>query len=348
MPTKLSRGKFENLQKLADDEGTLTILGLDQRKSFQKLMAQSQEQSGHQFNEKQCYEFKQLLSEYLSPYASGILLDQELGSEAMKTKTTQAGLITAYDCSEPDNSKNNHFPRLLSSLSLNRLAHTKTNGVKVRVAYNPHGDAQINDQKQAFLERIGAEALAADLPLFIEPIVYDDAVTDKTSAAFAKIQPALIIDTIKELTKSRYHIDMLQIEMPVNLQFVEGFAETDVTPVYSKREAAKLFKEASDTTTRPFLYKSGPESIETFKSAVKFAGQSGAKFAGILVGQSLWEEAIQLYVAQGEPALKDWLATTGKTNLTTLNDILENYATPWYDRFGGQKSLELFDNPFEL
>ena len=51
MPTKLSRGKFENLQKLADDEGTLTILGLDQRKSFQKLMAQSQEQSGHQFNE---------------------------------------------------------------------------------------------------------------------------------------------------------------------------------------------------------------------------------------------------------------------------------------------------------
>ncbi|AMV69423.1 Tagatose 1,6-diphosphate aldolase [Pediococcus damnosus] len=348
MQTKLSRGKFENLQKLADDEGTLTILGLDQRKSFQKAMAQAQEQTGNQFNEKKCYEFKQLVSEYLSPFASGVLLDQELGTEAMKTKTAQAGLITAYDCSEPDNSKNTHFPRLLSNLSLNRLAHTSTNGVKVRIAYNPHGDAQINDQKQAFLERVGAEALAADLPLFIEPVVYDDTIIDRKSAEFAKIRPMLIIDTLKELTKSRYHIDILQIETPIDFNFVDGFTDSEITSVYSKREAAKLFKEASDITTRPFLYESGPESIETFMAAVKFAGQSGAKFAGILAGQSLWQEAIHTYATSDEQGLKTWLETTGKTNLTALNDILENYATPWYDRFGGKKSLDIFDNPIEL
>lgn len=338
MTTKLSRGKFENLQKLADDEGTINILGLGEQTKFQAMMKTAEESAGHQFEVDQCIEFKQILSEFLSPNVSGVLLDPTLGTKAMQSRSKDTGLITVYELSDqtPD-----HF-------SLNRLVHAKTNGVKVRVPYNPHTDEQTTDQKLALLERVGAEALAADLPLFVEPVVYDDQVSDKSSAEFAKLQPDLVIDTIKELTKERYHIDILQIETPINFAYTEGFAESNATVVYSQREAAKLLKEASDTTTRPFIFQTGDNSVETFQTAVKFAGKAGAKFSGVMTDYSLVQDGITAYATEGEKGLHQWLETTGNKNLTDLNDILENYATPWYDRFGGQKDLELFDNPIKL
>lgn len=326
MKTKISRGKFENLQKLADDEGTLSILGLD--KPFN-----STSKTEPVCNLEQSIEFKQIVSEYLSNTASGILFDRLDGMKVIQ----HAGVLTDYDVF----SKN-------SLLSLNRLAHAKTNAVKVTFTYNPHTDAKTNDQKLARLERLGAEALAADLPLFVAPLTYDDNVADKTSPEFAKLQPSLVIDTLKELTKQRYHIDILEIEIPLNFDFVEGFTAPDQPAVYSKREAAKLLKEASDTTTRPFVYQNGLDTMATFNQAVKFAGQSGAKFSGAVASYTAWSEALTSYLNQGEVGLKNWLETVGKPNLENLNNILENYATPWYDRFGGLKSLDLFDNPIEL
>lgn len=338
MKTKLSRGKFENLQKLADDEGTLNILGLGGQTTFQKSMQAAQINAKNKFDIDQCIEFKQILSEYLSPDVSGILLDSVFGTKAKQAKSKDTGLITVYDLSAktPDH------------LSLNRLVHTKTNGVKVRVNYNPHADEQTNDEKLAWLERVGAEALASDLPLFVEPIVYDDQVFDKATAEFAKIQPTLVIDTIKELTKERYHIDILQIETPLNFAFVEGFTGETATAVYSQRQAAKLLKEASDTTTRPFIYQSGHNTLESFQAAVKFAGKSGAKFAGVMTDYTALQDSISVYAKNGEKGLQQWLETTGKSNLTILSEILDNYATPWYDRFGGLKNLDIFDNPITL
>ncbi|WP_412989516.1 hypothetical protein ACLJJ6_00435 [Pediococcus siamensis] len=324
MTTQLSQGKFTNLQELADTEGTFNFLGLAQNKAAVQLTA------------KQQIEFTQLVADALAATTTGTILTATDNKQLHQVHQKQAGLITLYDP---------HAKAQSQAPSLGRFVHTThSNAVLLPLTYNPHAD---NDQKLAFVERVGAEALAADLPLIISLTTTDETATDKTQSEFAKKQPQLVLDTLKELTKPRYHIDILQIETPLNFDFVEGFTSQDVVPVYSRREAAKLLKEASDITTIPFIYRSGLNTMTSFQAAVKFAGQAGAKFAGITLDESLWETAVTEYLASGESGLNHELQHL-QADVQTLNATLENYATPWYDRFGGLKQLDLFTNPFQL
>ncbi|MBU5583871.1 tagatose-bisphosphate aldolase, partial [Enterococcus sp. S181_ASV_20] len=101
-------------------------------------------------------------------------------------------------------------------------------------------------------DRLGTEALAADIPIFVEPIVYDKKITDDHSPEFAEIKPQKVIDTIKEFTKDKYHIDVLKVEVPVLFKYVEGFNQGADPVVYTQEEAAAYFKEAGEAATRPF------------------------------------------------------------------------------------------------
>ena len=42
-------------------------------------------------------------------------------------------------------------------------------------------------------------------------------------------------------------------------------------------------------------------------------------------------------------ALLDWLDTQGRENVEELNAILKEYATPWYEFYGGLDNIEVFD-----
>lgn len=48
-------------------------------------------------NKKDVEDFKQLVSEELTPYASAILLDLEYGTPAIKARHEGSGLLTSYE-----------------------------------------------------------------------------------------------------------------------------------------------------------------------------------------------------------------------------------------------------------
>ncbi|MDU4517682.1 MAG: 50S ribosomal protein L4, partial [Lactococcus lactis] len=52
----------------------------------------------------------------------------------------------------------------------------------------------INIQKKAYIERIGSECVAEDIPFFLEVLTYDDNIPDNKSAEFAKVISALSIE----------------------------------------------------------------------------------------------------------------------------------------------------------
>src|SRR5690606_36484164 len=106
--------------------------------------------------------------------------------------------------------------------------------------------------KQAFIERVGSECVAEDIPYFLEIVTYDAKIDDVKSAEYAKVKPHKVNESMREFTKPRYAVDVLKVEVPVNMNFVEGFAEDEV--IYTKEEARKYFKEQSDISTVPFIF----------------------------------------------------------------------------------------------
>ena len=211
------------------------------------------------------------------------------------------------------------------------------------VYYDPDEPQEILDVKHAFLERLGTEALAADIPVFVEPIVYDKKITDDHSPEFAEIKPQKVIDTIKEFTKDKYHIDVLKVEVPVLFKYVEGFNQGADPVVYTQEEAAVYFKEAGEAATRPFIYLSAGVPADVFREELEFAGQHGANYCGILGGRATWRNGVQVYADGGRAALIDWLDTQGRENIEELNEILNKYAKPWYEIYGGLDNIEVFD-----
>jgi tagatose 1,6-diphosphate aldolase len=93
------------------------------------------------------------------------------------------------------------MPDLMPEWSVRRLVEAGANAIKILLYYNPFDEAQINTVKQAFVELIGAECAALDVPFFLEPLVYDDALGDEKELAFARKKPEYVVRTLEEFSK---------------------------------------------------------------------------------------------------------------------------------------------------
>lgn len=339
----ITRGKFDKLQQLSNKNGVIAALAIDQRGSMKKMMKAADEKAGADYSLDQIYKFKELVSKELTKYASAILTDEELGFKAMTAKDPNSGLILSYEKTGYDVTTVGRFPELLHGESITRLAAKGADAVKVLVYYNPHDKPEINDIKHAFVERLANEGRGADMPVFLEIVTYDDNIPDAKSYEYAKEKPSLVLDAIKEFTKSKYGVDVIKAEVPVNWDFVEGHTAAGVKAAYTEDEAAKYFKEMNDLVDRPFIYLSAGVSAKTFREELTFAGEAGNKFNGILCGRATWRDGIQVFAEGGEDALTKWLETTGKGNVEELNTILNKYAKPWYEWYGGLDNINVVD-----
>ena len=89
---------------------------------------------------------------------------------------------------------------------------------------------------------------------------------------------------MREFSKPRYNADVLKVEVPVNMNFVEGY--TSEEPVYTADEARAYFKEQSEATHLPFIYLSAGVSAKLFQETFVFSKESGSTFNGELCGRA--------------------------------------------------------------
>lgn len=153
----------------------------------------------------------------------------------------------------------------------------------------------------------------------------------------------MVLDSMKEFSKDQYHIDVIKAEIPVNWDFVEGYTKNGNKAVYSQDEVKKIFQDMNSLVDRPFIYLSAGVPAETFRAELTFAGEAGNNYSGILGGRATWLDGVEVYAKDGKQALIDWLNGQGKENVEELNDILNKYATPWYEVYGGLDNIEVFD-----
>lgn len=318
----LTAGKTKAMKNLMSEDGIIAALAIDQRGALKKMMKALDFESKAGDIER----FKELVSEELTPYASSILLDPEYGLPASKVRAENSGLLIAYEKTGYDATVPGRLPDLLSVWSAKRIKEQGADAVKFLLYYDVDEDKEINEQKHAFVERIGSECAAEEMPFYLELLSYDANNADNGSKEFAKVKPHKVIEMMKEFSKPRYQVDVLKVEVPVNMKYVEGFAEGEV--VYTKEEAAKYFKEQSEATNLPFIFLSAGVSASLFQDTLRFAHDAGSTFNGVLCGRATWADGVKPFVTGDEAQVRDWLQTQGRNNIEELNEVLKVTATP--------------------
>jgi len=324
------------MKAVADDRGVIAAAAMDQRGSLQKSIAKER---GSAVSDKDLEDFKIHVTEVLTRHASAILLDPEWGLPASKRRAKNSGLLLAYEKTGYDATTPGRLPDLLDLWSVRRLKEVGGDCIKILLYYAPADPAKVNDLKHAWVERIGDECRANDIPFFLEVIGYEDGIDEK-GLDFARKKPQIVEAYMREFTKDRYGVDVLKVEVPVNMKFVEGTKCFGGQAAYSREQAKDWFRKTAEATTRPFIYLSAGVSNAEFSETLDLAGEAGTRFSGVLCGRATWKDGIAIYAKQGGDAFRKWLEDEGVKNIANVNARLKP-AHPWFAFYGAKSADEL-------
>src|ERR1700704_5715978 len=245
-----SEGKVRHMTALSNKDGIIAAAAMDQRGSLQKAIASAKGIPADQVTPQMMTEFKTAVTKVLTPHASAILLDPEYGIPATKARSSNAGLLLAYELSGYDNTQPGRLPDLLPEVSVKRIKGWGADAVKILIYYTPADDKKINDIKHAFIERVGAECVTYEIPFFLEFVGYDPAGGDEKGKEFAAKKPQIVTKSMEEFTKPQYMVDVLKVEVPINAEYVDGSSVFKGQKAYSRKEALEHFRNAAAVATK--------------------------------------------------------------------------------------------------
>ena len=330
MSTNLTPGKLAGLKSVSDKRGVIAAAAMDQRGSLKKSLAK--EKGVAEMPDSALEEFKILVTDVLTRHASAILLDPEFGLPASK-KRNGKGLLLAYEKTGYDAALPGRLPDLLDVWSVRRLKEAGADCIKILLYYSPFEKSAVNDLKHAWVERIGDECRAHDIPFFLETVGYDVHDEGEKSIGYAKRKPDVVTGSMEEFGKERYGVDVLKVEVPIQMEFVSGTRAFKGEAAYTRAEALEHFRTAASSTHKPFIYLSAGVSNPVFIETLELAAESGTTFNGVLCGRATWKDGIPVYAKQGAKAFEEWLNTEGVKNIENVNNALKA-AHSWYDKVG--------------
>ncbi len=327
---KLTPGKLAGLNAVSNENGVIAAAAMDQRGSLLKSLqsARGAEADGHDLEM-----FKAMVTDVLTQHASAILLDPEFGLPATHHRHGK-GLLLAYEKTGYDAAKTGRLPDLLDHWSVMRLKEAGADCVKILLYYTPLDVPEVNDVKHAFIERIGAECRAFDIPFFCEFVGYDATGAKEDTVEYARKKPQIVAGAMQEFSNPKYAIDVLKVEVPIVMEFVQGTQAYKGEAAYTRNEALRHFRDTAAVTTLPFIYLSAGVSNPVFIETLELAGESGVAFNGVLCGRATWKEGIPIFAKHGEDAFSEWLNTVGVENITNVNRALKA-ATSWKSKIEG-------------
>lgn len=329
IPSPLSAGKRQGLESIADSRGIIAALAIDQRSALRSLFSRAMGVEAADVPADKLSQFKEAVSSILTLHASAILLDPEYGLPAAARRAANAGLLLAYEQTGYDKNVLGRLPRLLDGWSVKRLIEAGANAVKLLLYYSSLSSAEINDAKYSFVEKVGAECAASDVPFFLELVSYAENMDEK-GIEFARSKHEVVAAGMKEFSRPQYRVDVLKIGMPVNLSFVEGSPSPAGKILYTREQAKQHFLLAAACSSIPFIYLSEGVSNATFQFGLQLASEAGVGFSGVLCGRATWKDGVEIFVKQGPDALEDWLGREGVKNIENINKCLAA-AIPWFD-----------------
>src|SRR6202521_5536604 len=250
---KISAGKQKGMTAVSDSRGVIAAAAMDQRGSLMSAIAKDKGIDKKAVTPQMMAEFKEAVARILTPHASAILLDPEYGLSAAKVRSKNAGLLLAYEKSGYDNTQPGRLPDLLDHYSVRRLVAAGADCVKILLYYTPFDPPAVNETKHAWVERIGGECIASDVPFFLEFVGYEEG-ADEKGIEYARKKPEIVARSMEEFSKPQYGVDVLKVEVPVTMASVKGPRSCKGDSAYTRDEAKEHFRRAAAAAKKPFIY----------------------------------------------------------------------------------------------
>jgi tagatose-1,6-bisphosphate aldolase len=300
-------GTRRGLEACASARGTFAVLALDHRQNLRReLHPEAPEAATYA----EMVAFKQAVIRALAPFATGSLLDPEIGAAqciADGSLPGRAGLLVALEATGYEGPPTARVSRVLPGWSVAQAKRMGASAAKLLVYYH-HEAANAADQER-FVADVAADCRAADFPLFVEPLGFDPVSGGRLTS---EARRRGVVETARRLTALGG--DILKAEFPYDAGVDDPGAWAD---------ACAELHEASRV---PWVLLSGGVDDATFERQVAAACAAGA--SGVLVGRSVWAPAATM-----PPAERDaWLATEGRRRLERLAGLVDERGTPWHAR----------------
>lgn len=258
--------------------------------------------------------FKRAVLETLGPGASTVLLDAACGPELLARYPAGCAPMLAFEADVYHISDADRITVLPQNFTVEDYPGMGVSLLKFFMYYAPEDDPALNARKQDLVADIGQRCRDAGVRYLMEPLVYHPSIAPG-SAAFAAIKPDLVRRTTAIFADPRFQVDVLKVEIPVDLNFVEGFGVANM----SRTDALAAFRDAAAAANGvDLVYLSAGVAFEWFEASLKMAVEAGVDFRGFMCGRAIWSDAVALFGAQGEADLRAWLEDTGRMRLNRL------------------------------
>ena len=277
------------------------------------------EARGPQARETDLFDFKKAVVECLSPDASVLLVDAEYGRRLLPHFDPACAKLLAYEADVYRIATSERITVLPDNLSVADYAGLGVRRLKFFLYYAPRGSAETNEKKHQLVRDIGRQCTDHGIEFLFEPIVYDETVTDSASLEFAQLKPELVREATAIYADPGFAVDVLKVEIPVNLAFVEGFG----TGAFDRGWALDCFRKAAAAAGPiPLVYLSAGVSFDWFEQSLKLAREAGVAAAGFMCGRAIWADAVAEFGSGGNARLTEWLTGKGRRRLERLKAAL--------------------------
>jgi tagatose-1,6-bisphosphate aldolase len=294
--------KTTGLASIANDAGVFSIIAMDQRNTLKKMFAAV----GIEATMQDIQEAKIEVARYLTPYASGILLDIEVGVGAVLgagVLDPNCGLLIAAE--NPDRGDFNGEPRPSIKAGQDGAWVVKNGGnaLKQLVMMHPGrpicaGEPDLTSETVEVVRQIIAGCKTAGTPSVIENLIY---MLPSQTALSAKEKEDLIVESAFLLNDLRP--DLLKLEYPGS-------------PEGCRRLAERL--------TVPWAVLSAGVAFAQFEKVVQISCEVGGA-SGFIAGRSVWKESIGMMGTERT----DFLANVAVPRLQKLNNAVAGVARPF-------------------
>jgi tagatose 1,6-diphosphate aldolase len=315
----LTPGKLRGLQRICNDNGTLTMVATDQNSSMISMIKDSLKKRGEEREPRydELVDAKIVLARALSKHASAVLVDGYYGvwnSVASFNIPPSVGILVRVEKS--GGTKNPVGAPLMDiepGWGVGKIKRCGADAVKLLAPYEPTEPASAEHQFQ-LVQRVYEECQKHDILLLLETVAFPFGSEKKDSEGFLKRKAETVIESARELSR---FCDIYKAEFP-------GWLGKD-----SDAALRKNLQELNAASERPWVLLSAGVDFPQYKQQVQMAVEAGA--SGVLGGRAFWKE----YFLQDGPAARERFATgEAADRVRQIDEIVKAQATPWFKRYG--------------
>lgn len=282
-------GITPKLAPLADEDGVLAMLALDQRESLRTMLAGEEDPTT--VADAALVNFKAVAADILTPHATAVLLDRSLGlpTDSRAALADHCALILAADVLHQPPGEGVRSTEFDDSITVDVIRATGAVALKLLVMWSEEAQEDRRQIVDAFLGRCREAEVAAVVEGIVVP----------PSGGFGPGErDAAVLAAAQELAPGA---DLYKAQVP-------GYLPGDTSAV---RTSAAVLTEAIDV---PWVVLSNGVRAEDFAEAVRQACLGGAQ--GFLAGRAIWADTVR----EADPA--GAMRTRSVARLTELRAIV--------------------------